>query len=502
MSNNQDNNYRDSLKATSLFGGLGFYKILIRFIRGKFIAILLGPEGVGIMGLLSSSKDIIGNFSQLGLSTSAVRNIAEANAAADRTRIAIVIGVLRRLIWVTGIIGLAICFLLAPELSRIAFKSGEYSNAFRMLSSTILLDQLSQGQSALLQGMRHYNYLVRASAVGMTLGLIFSIPMFYLWGIEAIVPVMIISSITSLVFTFYFSQKIKTSKIRITVEDLKSEGFNMISMGFLITIKSILVTISSYIVRIFISRFGTIKDVGLYGAGFSLVNMSVNVIFDAMGADYYPRLSSLASNKDDFNKAINQQAEITLLLITPIVVSVIIFVIPIIILFYSKKFVQVENMIYWAMFATIFKGYSWAIAFSFIARGDRNEFFWNETIAAAYMFGFNITFYYFWGLTGMGISFLVSYVIYSIQVWIICSKKYEVSISKIVLKILLIQTLLGGCSLGTVIITDSYIRYILGIMLVSITFFYSYIELNKRINIIQVIKSRISILTKKGQSKS
>jgi hypothetical protein len=52
--------YRSILKSTSLIGGASFINILISMIRTKFVAILLGPSGVGLLGLYSLRRNTTG----------------------------------------------------------------------------------------------------------------------------------------------------------------------------------------------------------------------------------------------------------------------------------------------------------------------------------------------------------------------------------------------------------------------------------------------------------
>ena len=111
MDTENRNSYKQSLKATSLFGGVQIFNILIQIIRSKFAAVLLGPEGMGVMGLLNSTITMISSFTNCGLGTSAVRNIAEANGANDTKRIALIISVFRRLVWITGLTGALICLV-------------------------------------------------------------------------------------------------------------------------------------------------------------------------------------------------------------------------------------------------------------------------------------------------------------------------------------------------------------------------------------------------------
>ena len=151
--------YKSAFKTTSIFGGVQVFNILVGIIRQKFIAILLGPKGMGIAGLLMSTITLISSLTNCGLSTSAVRNIAEANANNNDRRISYVIRIFRRLIWITGTVGSLICLIFSRYISRITFGNEDYSIAFKILSVSILLLQLTAGQNALLQGLRKYKDL-------------------------------------------------------------------------------------------------------------------------------------------------------------------------------------------------------------------------------------------------------------------------------------------------------------------------------------------------------
>lgn len=485
------NSYKESLKATSLFGGVQVYNILIGIIRSKFVAVLLGPVGMGINGLLISATDLIISLTNLGLGTSAVRDIAEANATQDAGRIALVIRVFRRLVWLTGLLGAVICLLSSPYLSYVTFGNYEYTIAFVILSSSVLFKQLATGQTALLQGMRKYADMAKANVTGNTAGLFFTIPLYYLWGLDAIVPVLVITSVISFILSYYYSNRVKIEKVEITSRSIKKEGRGMLKMGFFISLQGLLSVGASYLVRIFISNKGGLDDVGLFTAGFAIINTYVGLIFTAMGTDYYPRLSAVNSGSEEFNKTINQQAEISLLLLAPIIAGFIIFIKPVVTILYSSKFLPVEGLIYWAILGIFFKAASWTIAYSFLAKGDTTAFFWSELAAIIYTTTFNILGYMYWGLTGLGISFLIGYVVYLMQVWIIAGKRYHIFFQKEIYKVFGIQFSFSALCIVLVLLAPMTIRYILGSLFIVFSFYYSYQELNKRIDISGLIKKKI-----------
>ena len=109
--------YRSIFKATSLFGGVQVYTILIQVIKSKIIAVLLGPMGVGIQGLYQSALDLIKQATSFGISQSAVRDVAEANGSGDTKRISRTVTILRKIVWLTGLLGLLGVVAFSPLLS-------------------------------------------------------------------------------------------------------------------------------------------------------------------------------------------------------------------------------------------------------------------------------------------------------------------------------------------------------------------------------------------------
>ena len=128
-----------------------------------------------------------------------------------------------------------------------------------------------------------------------------------------------------------------------------------------------------------------------------------------MGTDYYPRLSAVAQNNKLSKQTINQQAEVALLILAPILIVFLVFINYVVIILYSKQFIAVNSMIYWAALGMVFKAASWSVAFLFLAKGASKLFFWNELITNIYLLGLNLLGYYFMGLTGLGLSFLIAY---------------------------------------------------------------------------------------------
>jgi len=480
--------YRQIMKATSLFGGVQVFNIIISIIRSKFVAILLGPAGMGIMGLLTTTIGLIGSLTNFGLGTSAVKDIAAANSAQDIKRISTITTVFRRLVWVTGTLGTLVTLILSQWLSQLTFGNKDYTLAFIWISITLLFQQLSSGQLVILQGIRKLQYLAKANILGSALGLFATLPLYYIWGIDGIVPGLIGTAFLSLMMSWYFSRKVKIENAKLSRSQTIFEGKNMLKMGFMISLSGLLTVGVSYIVRIYISRTGSIEQVGLYTAGFAIINTYVGLIFNAMGTDYYPRLSAVAYDNKLCKRTINQQAEIALLILAPILIVFLVFINWIIILLYSKQFLAVSDMIYWAALGMFFKAATWALGFLFLAKGKGKVFFWSELFSNIIALILNIGGYWLWGLTGLGISFFIAYILAFCQVYLINSIKYNFTFNPQFIRIFSYQFSLALIAFLSVLFLSKPFPYLIGLVLITVSGWYSIRELDKRLGILSLLK--------------
>lgn len=64
----KDDSYSHILKYTGIFGGVQGLNILMSVVRNKLVAIILCPEGMGLISLFNSSIKLVSDSTNLGLS--------------------------------------------------------------------------------------------------------------------------------------------------------------------------------------------------------------------------------------------------------------------------------------------------------------------------------------------------------------------------------------------------------------------------------------------------
>ena len=485
---NNKSSYRQILKATSIFGGVQVFQILISIIRSKIIAIFLGPSGMGIANLFMSTLGLVTSLTNFGLGTSAIRNVAEAYASGDEIKISKVVAVFRKLVWITGLLGTIITLISSKWLSQMAFGNQKYYMAFMWLSVTLLFDQLTKGQNVILQGTRKLNDLAKANLYGSIFGLFISVPIYYYYRIDGIVPALIITSILGFIIAFIFAKKVIIPSLKVSKNETKTIGKNMLYLGIVLGLNGMLVSGSSYILQMYISRYGGIVDVGLYAAGFTIITTYVGLVFMAMSTDYFPRLSEVANDRDKSTLIINQQAEIGVLILSPILTVFLVYINWIITVLYTSKFIPVTEMIQWAALGMYFKVVSWCLGYLLLAKGIAKIYFWAEFISVCYSFILNIICYNFFGLEGLGISYMLGYLMYLIQIFLMIKIRYKFDFNYQFYKIFGVQLLIGVLCFLIIKFTPKPWAYVMGTPFILLSTYYSYKELDKRLELENLIK--------------
>lgn len=403
--------YKQIVKTTSLFGGVEIFRILVNVLQTKVVAILLGPAGVGLINMFTTVVNMFVSGFGFGLNTSAVKEVAQAKASSDNEKISKTILSLRRIVRITALFGAVAMICFSKPISIATFGHSGYTFAFVVLSLSLILNIISNGQIALIKGMRYLGYLAKCSLIGAVASLVFSIPFYYWWGQKGIVYVIVLTSLSYLLCTWFYARKIKILEIKLSWKESFFIGKDMLKMGFFLMLSTFLGQLTSFMVNAYISNTGSVDDVGFYRAGFLITSHYVGLIFAAMSADFLPRLTSVNKDSQLLSTVVHQQTELAILIIAPLVA----YLFPLTHLFinilYSSEFYSIDGYINWASLGLVPRACVWVLSYILLAKGESKKFFitelfYNTTYVGLCIWGYRVD-----TLTGLGIAFFVHNVV-------------------------------------------------------------------------------------------
>lgn len=475
------NSYKNIIKGSSFFGGVQIFNILITLIRGKFVAIILGPEGMGITALFNSASNTIQRFASLGLNQSIIRDVAEDTGSfCERER---VIRSSLDLTNITGLFGLLICVALCLPLSRLTFGDMSYWWQFMVLGIGVFFAIAGTGKLSILQGLHEVKKISKASIVGGLTGLGVGIPLYYLFGYKGIVPAIVAVFLALYIFysislkqSFHFETPKGRWQTYIPIAK------RLLSLGIVLMAGDLIATLVGYLVNLYIRIFGGVDDVGLYQAANSVTNQFTGVIFAALAMDYFPRLSKVAHDNKKMNDAVNRQSEVVSWLITP-AMGVLILSAPLIIrILLSESFHSIIPLMRWLGLGMLLRAFSFPMAYITFAKGNKKVFFFMEGIVCNVLtLVINCLFFHWFGLIGLGYALVADNGLCLMIYYIVNNRLYNYNFSSTsLLNFVLGVFLTGGCFIFS-FIQDTALSYSLMGLFCAAALGWAFIMLKKHL---------------------
>jgi O-antigen/teichoic acid export membrane protein len=492
MANNQSS-YRNIIKSTSIFGGVQIYQILINLVKSKIIAVYLGVIGVGIYGLLNSTLSIINAIAGLGLNYTATREIAQASYAEDKKEVNRIYAIFSRWLYFSSLLGVIVIITFSSVLSQYSFGNKQYTWSFIWLSLTLFFNVLTVRNNTFLQGTRRLKEMAKGSIFGSTLGLLFSLPLYYLLGVNGIVPAMILAAISSFVVSYYFVYREKLERVKMSIRKTIVDGSDMVKFGLLMTISALLGTIVTFTINAYISRTGSLADVGLYNSAISISSQYVGLVFSAMVVDYFPRLASISSDEGKVREMVNQQSEMTLLIIMPLLVLLILTGPLIVKVLLTPEFNKIITFIRIMALGTVFQAAAYTISYIALAKGDKKIYFLYNAIGGNLVgLIFFISGYYLNGLNGLAVALTLHQILFFFIFIVVTKKLYNYTMSRKFIYLLLVSILMTSLAFAVLYYYDNLIGYIFGCIFFIITTVFSIYEMNKMVGIRSMYVSLIN----------
>lgn len=421
---------RLTMKAMGIFGGVQVVSIMCSIVRTKLIAIWLGTVGVGLFGLFNNALEMLNIATNLGIRNSSVRDISQAAEVEDRTLIARIIAVVRRWSLWLGLGGATLTIALAPVLSEITFGSQDHIWGFVALSIAVLLMALTNGEHAVFQGLARLKKLARITVCGTLSGLLVSIPLFYYMREDSVIPSIVAYAVANAAWAIALRNK-EYPTVRTTRRETVAMGREFVRLGIFMTIGNFVTILSTYIFNAWLNNRAGTSEVGLYQAGYTLINKYTGLILTALGMEYYPRLARVAHSRMKLRVFVSQEINIALLVMVPVIAAFVLLREPIVRILYSTDFVPILPFLSWGMMGIIFRAVSWSMAFVILAKGSGKIYLLTETLSAVTGLVLNITFYHQWGLVGLGWAFTAWYIVYTLIIGVVYMWYYRLSLSRL-----------------------------------------------------------------------
>lgn len=414
--------YGQILKSSVLIGGSQAFNVAVGVVRAKAIALLLGPGGFGLFGVYTSIANLAQSVAGMGINGSGVREIAAAVGSGDAERVARTAAVLRRVSVALGLLGAVLLVALAVPVSRVTFGGPGRALPVALLSLAVLFRIVSDGQGALIQGLRRIPDLARIAVLGGLVGTALAVALVFAYRERGVVPALVAMAAATLLFSWRYSRAAGVRTVAVPVAEVLPAAGALLKLGFAFMASGMFTMGAAWAVRMLIARTIGLDAAGLYHSAWTIGGLYVGAILQAMGADFYPRLTAAIRDRAECNRLVNEQALVSLLLAAPGIIATLTFAPAVIRLFYSTAFMGSVDILRWICLGATLQVVSWPMGFIVVAGGKRAVFFLSELVytvvylaAAWFLVGR-------FGAVGAGAAFFASYVFHVALVYAIARR--------------------------------------------------------------------------------
>lgn len=463
MAKEDKDSYGQVLKYTGLLGGVQVFYVLMSILRNKATAVFIGPWGMGMAFVYSKAAEFLCSATNFGLGISSVRRLAELHERGERRAVEQYVKLIRSWTLITALLGLVACLVLAPVLSRRMLGDYHSTKGFLLLSPTVFLLTMLGGELAILKGLHE---LRRMAGVSVLVGLVTTlstVAIYALMGLHGVLPVLLTTSAVTFLLNLRATTRLYPYRVGLRSMHLLRRGTHLVRLGAAFTLAGLVGAGADFVIASFISQSASPHAVGLYGAGFTLIVSYARIVFVAMDADYYPRLSAAGEDVRRRNVIINRQIDVLVLLMAPFLILFSLFLPLVVRIIYTEEYLIVVSMAVYAMSYMFFKAVYTPVAYLPLARGDSMTYFLMET-AYYVVFVLAVTAgYALKGLSGAGIGLSVANLFDLLALTTIYGLRYGFRFEVPVLRRCLLHFVLLLMGLGCALVPDAALKFGLGI---------------------------------------
>ena len=468
----EGNSYRQILRSSSIIGGASVINIVIGLVRMKAVAVLLGPAGVGLIGLFTNLVALASNVAGLGFGNVGTRQIAEAAGQDDPQRIA---AARRALFWGTLVLafgGALSLWVMRHVLAGHVLGDPSLAPHVGWLSLAVALTVAAASQNALLNGLRRIGDIARMQVGSAVVATAIGLAAIAWLGMAGVVAFVIAVPLATFVLGQWFVSRLP--RVQAPASDLRAltaQWRTMARLGSAFMVAGLASVGGQLVVRALVQRDLGADALGQFQAAWAISMTYIGFVLGAMGTDFYPRLTAIIHDREAVNRLVNEQTEVALLLATPVLLAMLALAPWVIRILYTAEFAEAAVVLRWQVLGDLLKIASWPLGFILLAAGAGRAFMLTEWIG---MGGFAL---FAWlglpliGIKATGVAFVGLYAVYLPLVYWLAVRRTGFAWSAAVVRHLLLA---GAAALALVGIAgwSSGVAAVVGMALASVAGMY------------------------------
>lgn len=397
------------LVASMYSGFAAISKILSAVVIAKVVAVLLGPEGLALIGQLNNFILLSITLAGTAISQGIVKYVAQY-AKEDINRLNAIIGVGLRLIVCSSLVLAIVLILGSYYLSEYILLESKYYFIFILLGCTLILSGLNSLFTSVLNGFKEFKKFNLITIISNLFGLLITILLIVFYRIEGVLISLALNQTIIFSVTYLYIRKESWFSIKkyFKIPMNKDLVKDLTKYAILSLFSTVLVPIVTILIRKRIIMEDSLVAAGYYEFIFRVSSVTLMFFSIIISTYYIPRISEITTSKELKQEVLNT-FKIILPLLVFVLGSVFLSRVFIINTLATKDFMIVSSVFYWQLLADFCRVLAQVLSFILVAKAMIK-------LAITIEIVFNLTnlllCYYFIPLYGYQIVLVINFVLY------------------------------------------------------------------------------------------
>lgn len=380
-------------------------------LTSKAIAVLIGVEGMALIGNLRNFLSAVQAASILGFYNGLVKQISEFKE--NTFELSKTISTAFYFGFVSTFVVAFACYYNADFINGFLFSHNyNYAYVIKVLAVALPFYSLNMFCFAIMNGFSKYRMLLVINIIGQLLGLGITLLLIYQSNIDgALISAVITPSLLVLMtFVAIMNQRSLVSSIKISninLGVLKKFG----PFAIMALVSAIAVPFVSIIIRNYIIDVVGIKEAGYWEAMNRISDYYLMFMMSTMTLYFLPRFSEIES-KSEFRKEVFNFYTTVVPYFAGVLILIYLLRSIIVPLVFSDAFQPTENLFLWQLLGDFVKVLSVVIAYQFIAKRMFWHFIIIEVFLVCMLFLTSVYLIDIFGVEGAVIGHFISYVLF------------------------------------------------------------------------------------------
>ena len=399
------------LRATAWVGIGSAISLLAGAGAAKILAHLIGPEGVGRLGITQGLLNICVLAAGLGVSTGLVRELAAARSDSNRGDPRALQGAGEVLVVSSGLAGLLLLALFRAPVATAFLGTAARAPDVLLIGAALVVSLLTGLELAIVNGHQRIRALTAANVLLSVAAQATMVLLVAVWGPPAIAPALFAGASVGLMIALAARlRSVGPPRMWPSAGSLRSAGAGLLRFGIPFTASAVVGAGAQFVVPVLILNQLGEAEAGLYRAAATISVGYLVFMLAALTQDYYPRLAAASSG--ELLDLIEQRMRIVLGMTLPVIL-LLLAVSPLVIkALYNDSFLPAATVLDWQLAGDLLKLPAWALVFVLLARGRAGRYFVVEAVSGVTLLAGTWLATSLLRLPGAGVAYLVSYGLY------------------------------------------------------------------------------------------